>query len=117
MNNLIKKQAHAIYTYLHEKYPHCEDHHVNGRRGVFEGCKLLIVPLSPIQHQEEHKHHRMRTANMDIIREIRKWWSKREGCTFIHDKKCLTCPLLSESLKQTAEMEENKVISEFYSHF
>ena len=101
MRLLIAKQAKLNYTDIHSKPQNKgkQSHHVNGRNGLFEGCKILTIPLATKEHEQEHKDHKIRTANMELIREIRLSWNKYYGCQKVHKAECLTCLLLDKTKK------------------
>jgi hypothetical protein len=102
LKSLIQKTWKEYAKYLHSlpQNKGKEIHHINSRVGVFLACKLLIVVLTKKQHEQEHRDHKIRTANMDLIREIRSCWDKRYGCMKIQSEKCLDCPLLSKEVRK-----------------
>lgn len=107
MKKLIQAQWEAIYTYLHAVCPGKQCHHVNGRKGCFLGCKLLILAMTREKHEKEHLDHKIRTENMELIRDILNSWNKRKGCTKQHKPECADCPLL----------ESNIIKNEFFKTF
>ena len=102
MRKEIQAQWKTIYTYLHSLKENIgkQLHHIAGRVGVFLACRLLIVPLTRQQHEEEHKTHRLREINMILIRNIRHFWNKNYGCMNMHKPECLECSLLYAPLKE-----------------
>lgn len=102
MRKTIKKQWDAIKVCLHilPENKNKELEHINGREGCFLACKLLIVPLTKKEHQQEHRDYRIFKANKKLINEIRYYWHKYYGCGKLHSRECLTCPLLNKEVKQ-----------------
>jgi len=102
MKSLISKTWKELAEYLHSlpQNKGLEISHINHRESVFKACRLLIIMQTKQEHEKEHKDHKLRTANMDLIREINKYYDKRFGCKHLHDIRCLRCPLLNETLKQ-----------------
>jgi hypothetical protein len=100
MHKLIAKQAKINYTEIHSKPMNKgkQANHINGRNGVFEGCKIMIIPLTIKEHEREHTDHKIRTSNRDLIREITLNWNKYYGCQKMHKPECLTCLLLNQNL-------------------
>lgn len=117
MRKNIKKQWDALKVYLHSlpENKGKELEHINGREGCFLACKLLIVPLTKKQHEQEHRDYRIFKENIELIRKIREVWNKYYGCMKIQDKKCLTCPLLNTEIKQLHE-KKDCVFTYDYTH-
>lgn len=102
MKALIQKTWKHLACYLHgmKTIGNREIHHINGRIGVFLACKLLVILLTKKEHDIEHISHVMRDNNMELIRDIRKSWDKRAGCTKQHKIECKSCPLLASNVIQ-----------------
>ena len=96
MKSLISKTWKDMAKYLHSLPCNKgrEIHHIQNRRGVFLACKLLVLPMTKQEHESEHRTHKLRKDNMNLIREITLNWNRHYGCMQKQDERCLSCPLL-----------------------
>ena len=117
MKKEIEKQWSHLKVYLHSlpENKGLEISHLNGRDGCFKVCLLLIIIQTKKQHEQEHKDHKLRTANMDLIREISLNWDRHYGCMKVQGLRCLRCPLLNKETREAVMAE--RVVNEFFSHF